>query len=354
MGLGHRLHVRDMCLGGLPLGVLVGLCPTWIHRGRGCGLNAWRRLNGWSKGCCLDGRNRRRGHRRRSSLGLTARHLDIYGLHLLLYFSGRIRSRQLGGATEWRIGLAVIGTADRDFELWLYTIHRVLGLGELRPEGCEVERVSLDRQARERLEEAANAGPALAIEVHRDVWPIFEDASHQAAQHRSGPHFDEAANTGFVHGLDHVDELHRAGELLGELRAQRVGLAVVRDAGGVRVDGSRTGAENSTSARYSPNAPLAFSTTGEWNAVATGSRRALICCSASFASIASISLVSPESTTCSGALWLAITTGVSQPSSRLRIRSIGCATGDHRPGVHRSLGHQLPALDARPRGNPLR
>ena len=249
MGLGHRLQIRGVCLRGLPLGILIGLRPARIcrdlarrsgerQRGREGrrllddrhGLREWRR-----------GSDRRR--RRYPDFGLAARRLDVHGLHHHFFLTFGVRSRQRGGAARRRIGLAVVAATNRDRELRRDPIARILGLGKPRPQGFEFERVAEGREPPERLEEAANAVPALAIEVHYNMRPVLENTSHQTSQHRPWPHLYEAANAGFVHRLDHVDELHRAGELRGELRAQHCGVRIVRSTGRIRVDGPDRGGE---------------------------------------------------------------------------------------------------------------
>ena len=68
------------------------------------------------------------------------------------------------------------------------------------------------------------------------------------------------------------------------------------------------GAVNAMSARNSLNGTVDAETTLLWNAVATERRVARRPSALSLASTASMAAVGPESTTCSGALWFAMTT----------------------------------------------
>ena len=102
-----------------------------------------------------------------------------------------------------------------------------------------------------------------------------------------------------------------------------------------------------TSFRNSRGTARRRATSGEWNAVATGSRVLAIPASASRASTSAMASVAPESTTCFGLLWLATTTGTPHPAISASTSAAGRPTARHRSrGRRRGRCHQLAATRA--------
>ena len=104
---------------------------------------------------------------------------------------------------------------------------------ELRGVAPGEERVGVDRHAvhgelAERAQQLHDAVLARAVARDRDVRPRAQDLADESGQHPARPGLDEDARAGRVHRLDLGREAHRLRDLLGQQRADRVGLGRVR------------------------------------------------------------------------------------------------------------------------------
>jgi hypothetical protein len=105
------------------------------------------------------------------------------------------------------------------------------------------ERGEVDRQADSHHpgdcgEQAAKAIFALGFKSDGHVRLAFEDATHQARQHRAWSNLDKNACSGSVHGLDLFYPADRRAEMLTEYGRQA---AVVGLGGGIGVHGESRG-----------------------------------------------------------------------------------------------------------------
>ena len=211
MRVGHGLQVGRVGLRGLALRLLVRLNP------------------GETLGPTGGLRHCRRRHRGRS---VTHHHDLLDDLHQDLLHDHFGDARGVGlrprrRAARRGIRLAVVGAVEREG-------HRGLLLWRRRgprvgvPERREVQRHARDGEASEGLLQARHAVLSLAVERHAHVCPITQDAPHQVGENRARTDLHEGSRAARPHGLDLLDEAHRAGDLPREAGAHPVGVRRVR------------------------------------------------------------------------------------------------------------------------------
>ena len=148
--------------------------------------------------------------------------------------------------------------------------------------------------------------PTARVEVDREVRTPAEDLPDQPREDRAGPDLDERPRPGAY--IASTCSTKRTGRASCPASSRRIASGP-RDRArlGVGEDRHAAGA-NGTDARNCAKAPAESATSGEWKAVATGSRIDGSPSAGSCASSRSTASVGPETTTWSGALWFATTT----------------------------------------------
>ncbi len=246
VALRHRVEVRRVGLGGVPLSFLPKRPPPlrkWCGLGfgvRGDRRHGERRSDGRSHGMgrslgghgfdlgrsgsrSRSGRLGRRG--RRGSCRHSCNRLSPLGVGWWV-----VRRSQ-----GW-IRLAVVGTGQAERKLRLRGGERVIGQRVASPQRVELQLVAVRQQGGETIEESPHSVASLAVQVQRAVRTVAQDPSDQAGEHRPWPDLDERADAGFKHRLDHLDEADRLGQLRGELSPDRRRLCGVRRGGCVGED----------------------------------------------------------------------------------------------------------------------
>ena len=236
---------QRVSLGSLPLRLLPSLQPTIGERhrpGRDARLHRLHRLHRLrlrSEGRLHGGRRRENGSRRDSGeRGGFFHDVDRSGLR-----ARRVGSGQLLGATGRRIRLFGVRSAQRDRELGLGSQRGIFGLAIAGPERAELHRHAERGQLGQRAQQRGRAiGPA-TIERDRDMRTIREDLPDQVAEHGARADLDEGVDAGGGHGLDHLREADRLGDLPTQARALGRRVALVRRRGLARVDRHARGRE---------------------------------------------------------------------------------------------------------------
>ena len=204
--------------------------------------------HGWGRGH----RGRSRGGRHRGGDGVRRRsfHALHCGGHSRSFSSGvglgrctghagtRALRGDLNRSVHRRVGLAEIRSADQDGVLGRRLV--LGGLVEVVEQRHEVELHSVGGQGRQAPVPATQAVGLRAVQSDREMRCCVQDLVDKPGQHATGTDLDEPRDAVARHRLDHVPELHRLADLVGELLGH---LLAVRLRGRVRIDRERGVAE---------------------------------------------------------------------------------------------------------------
>ena len=188
---------------GLPLHLPVSLDPFESrarHRRRGRGRHRPRRS--------ADGYRGRLGPDRHGRWGAGGPRRSGH-LHRRRTRGGRAHLSECRRVT-CRVRLSVVRAADANGHLRPLAPSRIDGPGVPAEEPFEVQGHAADREPPEPLPERFHAGPSRCIEGHGNVRKPLETLPHEARQDPAGPHLDEGARPGLVHGPHHLEEPHGA------------------------------------------------------------------------------------------------------------------------------------------------